>query len=209
LLPIRPMLVGGDDVVFVCEGRLGVYLAERYIQYFCNEMNRDRHPQGEKVAACAGIAIVKTKYPFFRAYSLAEALMRKAKEDSRSNKDSWLAFMVSSSGFSGELDEILEQQYSIGNIDFYGGPYRLNPGDNTIASLKHGVKHFQDHWPRNKVMELRDMMKRPQDAQDFFMESIKARALQLPENEKAIKSTNYGKYMDMIEMMAFYPPILL
>ncbi len=208
ILPIRPLFVGGDDVVFVCEGKLGIYLAERYILDFCRRMKAVFGPEEDtRVAACAGIAIVKTKYPFYRAYLLAEDLMRKAKEASRDNFDSWISFLVSSSGFSGELDEILESQYKVGDLNLYGGPYCLTLERNNIQSLKRGVHHFAK-WPRNKLMELRDMFTQDEATRAYFLETLQSRALVLPEKLETLDPKLFGRCLDMIELQNFYPQSL-
>jgi hypothetical protein len=208
ILPIRPLFVGGDDVVFVCEGKLGIYLAEEYLLNFCRRMKAIVGPEEDaRIAACAGIAIVKTKYPFYRAYLLAESLMRKAKEASQDNFDSWISFLVSSSGFSGELDEILESQYQVGDLDLYGGPYCLTLERNNIQALKRGVRHFAK-WPRNKMMELRDMFTQDQATRAYFLETLKSRALVLPENLETLDPQLFGRCLDMVELQNFYPQSL-
>ena len=34
IFPLRPIVFGGDDLTFVCHGRIGLALAARYLQYF-------------------------------------------------------------------------------------------------------------------------------------------------------------------------------
>lgn len=218
-LPIRPMIVGGDDVVFVCEGRLGVHLAERYVHHFRVEMRPIAAQRGVEVNACAGIAVVKTKYPFYRAYLLAEGLMRKAKEAvPEHGPSSWLAFLVASSGFNGELDEILQQQYQFGELDLYGGPYQLDGDRKPLAALKKDIQHLQ-RWPRNKVMELREMITQPKDVQGYFLDTLRSRRLLLPGQSAdyldkkgpipPLREADFGRYLDMIDLMDFYPKDLL
>lgn len=55
-LPFRPLVYGGDDVTFVCDGRLGLSLAALYLKEFESQNIADE----SKLTACAGIAIVKT-----------------------------------------------------------------------------------------------------------------------------------------------------
>ena len=74
-LPFRPIVFGGDDVTFVCEGRLGLPLAAHYLTRLASEIL----PDGDPLYARAGIAIVKTHYPFARAYELAGRLGDSAK----------------------------------------------------------------------------------------------------------------------------------
>lgn len=80
LLPIRPILLGGDDLTFVCDGRVALSLAETALDVF--EKKRPLPHLGQ-VKASAGIAIVHVHSPFARAYELAENLCRSAKVKSR------------------------------------------------------------------------------------------------------------------------------
>src|SRR5579884_3604366 len=78
-LPFRPIVFGGDDVTFVCDGRLGLSLATMYLREFekrtaAAKLGKD----GGSLTACAGIAIVKSHYPFARAYELADELSKTA-----------------------------------------------------------------------------------------------------------------------------------
>ena len=46
ILPVRPIIIGGDDITFVCDGRLGVHFAEKFIEFLKKE--------DETLSACAG-----------------------------------------------------------------------------------------------------------------------------------------------------------
>lgn len=77
ILPVRPVILAGDDVCFVARGCLGLECAERFMKHLSAKTN----PQdGETYAACAGVAMVHLKYPFHQAYDLAEALCSSAKK---------------------------------------------------------------------------------------------------------------------------------
>jgi hypothetical protein len=79
ILPFRPIVFGGDDVTFICDGRLGLRLTAHYLQMFSNHMLSD--DSDCRPAYCrGGIAVVKAHYPFSRAYAMAEELCRSAKE---------------------------------------------------------------------------------------------------------------------------------
>jgi hypothetical protein len=65
-LPFRLLVYGGDDITFVCDGRLGLLLAARYVHAFEQAM---QDGTSAPATACAGIAIVKAHYPFARAYN--------------------------------------------------------------------------------------------------------------------------------------------
>ena len=75
-IPLRSIIIGGDDITFVCDGKMGVYFAKIFLEAFEGQQVSDK----EKLSACAGVAITKTKYPFHRGYELAEDLCKNAKK---------------------------------------------------------------------------------------------------------------------------------
>lgn len=76
VLPMWRVISEGDDICFVSEGRIGIECAVIFIRQIAAKINRmDQKPY----AACAGVAIVHRKYPFYRAYELAEELCSNAK----------------------------------------------------------------------------------------------------------------------------------
>ena len=76
VLPIRPVILAGDDVCFVTAGKLGLECA----RIFLEKLTALRNQEDQKpYAACAGVALVHLKYPFHQAYQLAEELCSNAK----------------------------------------------------------------------------------------------------------------------------------
>ncbi len=125
MLPFRPIVFGGDDVTFVCDGRLGISLATIYMKHL-EEQTQNLPDDEGKLTACAGVAIVKSHYPFARAYALADELCRSAKKyrkethDPNPNwDDSCLDWHFALGGLSGDIDTIREREFtlkSIGNL---------------------------------------------------------------------------------------------
>ena len=76
-LPIRPVVLAGDDVCFVTAGSIGLECARIFLEKLCVKENCEQ--PGLPYAACAGVALVHTKYPFHQAYDLAEELCSSAK----------------------------------------------------------------------------------------------------------------------------------
>ena len=69
---------------------------------------------------------------------------------------------------------------------------------------------FAQKWPRNKLKELRDVLRRGESAQEYFMQEISARNLILPENANTLwKEDGSTPYYDMLELLDFYPEALL
>ncbi len=77
VLPVRPVILAGDDVCFVARGSLGLACADRFIHHLSRKTNAE---DGQRYAACAGVAMVHLKYPFHQAYDLSEALCSSAKK---------------------------------------------------------------------------------------------------------------------------------
>ncbi len=77
ILPLRPVILAGDDVCFVADGRIALESARVFLEQLAKKTNCvDETPY----AACAGVALVHLKFPFFRAYQLSEQLCDEAKK---------------------------------------------------------------------------------------------------------------------------------
>jgi hypothetical protein len=222
ILPFRQILAGGDDITFVCEGKLGVYLAKKLLELMSAPPETPDLPQKKrmKVDACAGIAIVHTKFPFYKAYELAVALCDRAKAESR-NKEGGnanrLAFLISASGVSGSLDSIIEQNYSTLSGNMFYGSYSLGK-EKPLSDLIKGVAYLQDtnKISKNKVLAMRDILKEDGTQQEYFLEELKAAAKTsidmpeeiLPNNLKKLWINGETPLYDMIDLMEFYPQFL-
>lgn len=74
VIPIRKVVLAGDDVCYITDARIALECAYIFLQEL------EKHSiMGEKITACAGIAMVREKYPFFKTYELAEELCKNAK----------------------------------------------------------------------------------------------------------------------------------
>jgi len=97
-LPLRPLVMGGDDLTIVCEGAIALPLVLSLLQQF-EEHSKSAAEKlgktdGDGLTACAGVAIVKKHYPFAKAYELSEQLMKEAKKKARKAPGSYVDFEV-------------------------------------------------------------------------------------------------------------------
>lgn len=217
LLSIMPIVAEGDDVTFVTDARLGLHLAEKFMGYFAEEGN-NKH---QKFSSCAGVAIIGTKYPFYRGYVLAEELCGNAKKHARKYEgSSWIDFYVAYGGVSGSLEEIRRKHYqcAAGTMNF--GPYlidgisgRLGVTE-TITGLMAGITAFANNksWPRSKVKELRSVLPMGKDAVKKMLSEKRCKLPEIdgPQNY-ALEGWDNSKspYFDMIELLEFYPKYFL
>lgn len=211
-IPIRPIILGGDDVTFVTDARLGVYFAEKFIEAFAGG---EPVADGKSLSACAGVAITKTKYPFYRGYKLAEDLCREAKKKAKDKKDeSWLDFHIAYGGFSGEIEEIRQKHYTVKAGKLCYRPYRIWPEKSdaqSFSEFKKGMKKLSK-WPRNKQKELREVLTLGEETTKQFIEEMKNRGNILPDRpgNPSLKDTGWEgtktPYFDMLELVEFYCP---
>lgn len=139
-LPLRPILLGGDDLTFVCDGRIALDLAVVALREF------EAHPiphfgeNGEErtLSACAGAALVKAHAPFHRSYDLAESLcasgkrMRHDVNQQGGESGSWLDWHVGSTRPAETIEDVRGREYQKGNLTLR--PYPLVPFDDRKQS---------------------------------------------------------------------------
>lgn len=227
-LPIRPIIAGGDDITFICEGRLGMYLAERLLKHMT-----EVEIAGEKIQACAGVVLIHSKFPFYKAYKLCEEVTKEAKKCSRGEdkkNTSWLHYHLSSGGFSGSLEDIIQQEFTVlGTYSLKYGPYVANSDEDSksIKHLRKRIQDFSEKWPRGKAKELRDILRKGEADQQYFKTALsvhrdsnemltifKGQGENFWEKEKVEKNgekieVGSTPYFDAIELLDFYPTALL
>ena len=182
-LPMRPLVFGGDDVTFVCDGRLGLALATCYLEAF--RVATESLPGGP-ATACAGVAIVKTHYPFARAYEIADALCRTAKALHRDMKErnyvdvACLDWHFTSGGLLGELDTIRQREYDVPSGRLNLRPVALSPDAPTHQRwdvVRKGLNAFTgDGWleRRSKAKALREALRGGPPAVERFCQFYNA-----------------------------------
>ncbi len=211
ILPFRPIIIGGDDITFVSEGRLGIWLAEQFLKAFQGQTVSD----GKQIDACAGVAITKTKYPFYRGYSLSEQLCKNAKEKRKSNgsKGSWIDFHISFGGISGTLQQIRDVQYKATQGSLLMRPYCLKSDkpEHDFSALVENTK-ILSLLPNNKIKDMRLILTLGKDQTKIFIDEIKARGdadkipkIQGRQFEISLFENSVTPYFDMIELMELYP----
>lgn len=222
VLPIRPIIIGGDDICFITDGKLGIYLAEKFIAHFTNQLNLANIHEinsAATITACAGIAIVKRKFPFPKAYQLAEELCKAAKKEVKSKETvvSAINFHIANTGFAGTWEDIRSTYYQQNNDNLHFGPYTITTDeDKSLEKLKTAALHYHQNWAVNKLAKLKRVLWESKVQQQIFLEESKLK------NKKQVLFGNksnadshttetaihYADY-DRIELTDFYPVELL
>lgn len=98
-LPFRPIVLGGDDLTVICRADLALDFTKEFIDKFetythdylgdtlvGKDGNEPIFTKGrirDRLTACAGIVYMKSSFPFYAAYDLAEDLCKAAKKDAK------------------------------------------------------------------------------------------------------------------------------
>ena len=89
VIPVVPVILGGDDVTVITSGDYALPFAAAYLRRYEEATGNDpilhylTPPEGQDtgpMTAAAGVAIVKRNFPFHIAYELAEKLVGRAKK---------------------------------------------------------------------------------------------------------------------------------
>lgn len=223
VFPLRPIVYGGDDLTFVCDGRVGLHLAVFYLKQFANgKINFC----GDKISvnACAGVAIVHTKFPFARAYDFADDLCKEAKKHRREDNKkkgkeqetgSWLDFQIIQEGATRSITELREAQYrSLEGQVLHQRPYEVpEKWDDFIAILK----GFLLKWPRTRAKELLQALTQGPTVTSYTVDRAKSNDLELPsvkDTQRSELATGWTtvkttRYFDPLRALDFYLKELL
>lgn len=119
-IPILPVVLSGDDFTFICRASIAVDFVKEFLSLFEAE-TKEICKNG--LTACGGIAFMKSSYPYYYAYDLAETLCGEAKTKSE-RKASCLMFHKIQDSFVEEWKAIEERELTPQKgLSFKYGPY--------------------------------------------------------------------------------------
>ncbi len=214
----------------MCDGRIGLSLAAEYLRQF--EHHAAALPESpEPATACAGVAMVKTHYPFARAYDLADGLCKSAKAYLREEAltGSGLDWHFSLGGLYGSLAEIRQREYTVPAGSLTLRPVLLGPNTKEVARswdiVQQGIAVFQDaptvlsrgaqpQWStrHNKLKALRDALRQGPEGVLWFLSKFGiADALPVIAGRQDFARTGWwGKYcgyFDALELADWFVPL--
>ena len=199
-IPLIPLVLGGDDLTVLCDGRIAVKFAAAYLKAFQEQTKKEtvlgqpsimpeilHRKKWEKLGAAAGIAITKPHYPFHRGYELAEQLLKQAKKAKAKLGVSRCAldFHVLFDGAETSLDDLRERWTLTETHTLTARPYVLeDEGDQKNGWAKNRLwcdltkaaeQLAEGKLPRSQQYALRAALFRGSDAADRQLGLIKHR----------------------------------
>ena len=223
VLPVRPVLLGGDDLTFLCDGRIALDLAEAALDAFSGDI-----PNLGRMTSCAGIAIVPAHTPFDRAYELAEGLCATAKRRRHEQGDSgsWIDWHIGTPRPGESVENLRVRAYAHAldatKLTLTCRPYRLGAGVAeretwrwlSLETLGSGLEGFRgDRWRqhRSKLKELASVIREGTDGVKRARETwTVAGALTLPgglDLEHGFIDAVRTPLLDAIELLDIHLPL--
>lgn len=216
-LPIRPLVMAGDDVTFVCDGRLGLSLATRFL-----DLLYDQDLNGAKFSASAGVAIIGSHAPFAAGYQLAEDLCRSAKRKRRECQSCLPAidWQIVRGSLLGRLSDMRRREL---RLDRRHAGRKLSMRPMLIRSdhefswshVEEGLRVFREKWSQRKsaLADLVTALRRGPNAVMALLERLGACLPKLPAPYGHV-AKKYGWYLDecpyfdALELLRFHVPLV-
>lgn len=234
-LPLRPIFMDGDDIVLVSDGRLGLCLAETILKKL-GQQSVTINGLNLSLEACAGVAIVKSHFPFYRACRLAEELCASAKAKARVNAaatganemGSWLDFQIIQSGVTDSLSQLRSRHYNVAGrnppsdltaanhqpyarYNLCWRPWRVDGSgsDDDWSKLKATINDFKKNWPRSWAKELRSTLIKDKTAVELLLQEAASRGPRLPSFSGPASDVNPGTGFSADEITPYLDAIEL
>lgn len=140
---MRPIVLSGDDHTVVCRGDLAIDYTKVFIEEFEKETQKEigdiiekAYGKNKGLTACAGIAFINAKFPFYYGYALAEDLCEAAKKDAKQKRfrdlnngiaPSCIMFHKVQDTFVRDYSDIKKRELTTAeDHSWVAGPYYLN-----------------------------------------------------------------------------------
>lgn len=156
VLPMRPLVLGGDDLTVLVRADIAMQFVKDYCVAFkektkvnfekIHNHNKDAIP--EELTACAGLAYVKNNQPFMDAFELTESLCAESKrisknvrkKEKRTEIPATVTSLVVTNSFIESYSSYKEKELTVkkGNKEYIAtlGAYAIDENEKSIPTLK-------------------------------------------------------------------------
>lgn len=213
LFPLRRIITAGDDICFVTEGRIGIECAVTFIKKLAEKKNI---VDGKQYCASAGVAIVHQKYPFYKAYEIAEMLCGSAKKFGSSISPEDNGSCIGAIDWHIEYGELKDSVEEIrrnyltaeGALHMEMRPYIVEAPDAILhdeqledrlyKSFKKRFRIIQEYEANGKIKELRNAIKAGEKETELYlrlnqMEELKS---ELAVKKVSVKSEQFQLFTE-------------
>lgn len=227
---ILPVLVAGDDITYVCSGKAALASVELFVDKISRKtmtgMVEDIDKYGFSV--CAGIAYIRSHFPFSTGYAVAEACCESAKDKAKAvgeNKvGNFFDFQFCKNVQTIDIETIREKEYyTATNEALLTRPFEIKGDSNAQYSYDVLKKYLQvfsglndiqekgeafKKLPRSHAKTLRNTYPLGYQQVDRFKRFLESRGWCLPDGDCnayiEIDGKKTAKYYDALELMDDY-----
>lgn len=173
-IPVRRIILEGDDVCFVCDGRIGLECAAVMLE----KLNE------KKFYSAAGVCIVHAKFPFYRAYQTAEGLCSNAKKlIAETGSDvSAIDWHIDYGEMDDTVSEIKQRYIANDGSNMLLRPYFVsetgeNNKERNYGSFSSVVESFinnkesNEDMARSKIKEIRNAIRKGEASVEYYVRS--------------------------------------
>lgn len=165
--PIRRIITAGDDICYVADGRIGIETARILLEKLGQKKFVAEGISQPPYYACAGVAIVHAKYPFYKAYQLAEELCSNSKKKIGDSHLSAIDWHLELGDMKESLTDIRGDYQDKNKVQLVSRPYVvLGNGEaenlSTYKSFQQLLQNLQDRkeqFSKGKLVELKYILK--------------------------------------------------
>jgi hypothetical protein len=219
--PVQPLVYGGDDLTFVCHGKIGLALAAEFLKEIEKQPIRVCGTD-KTISACAGIAIIPPKFPFARAYEMSEELCASAKARRREIEEKlapekntevggYLDFHIITGGSVGSIEDIREDRYrSTEDHALCYRPWPLRRSEEETLDWSDFLKmlsHFE-RWPRSRSKGLLLAMVRGEAESRQYLSQCQYQGYTLHKDISDLWESKKTPYFDVLEAMEYHVPLV-
>ena len=203
-LPVIDLIADGDDTTQIVSGRFGLSYASLLLRAI--EQAASPFADGSMLAACAGVTLCHSHYPFSDAYRIAEECCASAKKPSRSNPGSYIDFQLIQAGAVSDLRSIRENQFTLDGETLIARPWAITEGISERPAFSWFEKRQLDlaaNWPKSRLKNLRNALGSSKvEASEEYSQS-ESRGYGLPDDFEE----NRREYFDVLELMDVFEDI--
>lgn len=230
--PIRPIVIGGDDLTIIIRADLAFDFTQAFLHHFerqsenlFEELKLKGFEQG--LTACAGIAYIKESYPLHYGLHLAEELCADAKKTVKaSNADgllidpkysqmpkSALSLYKVQESFIDDFNTLRDRTLiTPSKLSYYAGPYLLEKAkilSDKLVTIKKEAEQSDKSKAVGKIRQIISETYKDKSTAIFMMERMKEvnktfyNDLNLNEELIAIKDNSKSQLLDLITLHSF------
>lgn len=219
---VMEILIGGDDITYVCNGKIALATVEYYSRRIAKQAMIDDKTDPKKnlmengFSVCAGIAYAGSHFPFSIAYEVAESCCESAKKVAKEKTDNgrvgnWVDFTFCKNVQTQNLEKTRQQEYvtysqehlllrpyfiPVG-ADYGDGIFeKLEESQISLSSFNRKVVYFQDekNIPRSQSKDMRNTYSLGEDQMDMLTSFLKSRGRKLPDGDDMYCEEGGKKY---------------